>query len=462
MPSTPSPLLRLELQATGENLSVWGLKLNALFTQTEQAIADVLTLTITGDRTLTASNFSENEYRRGTHVLVAGGGLAAPFTITLPTVAYAYRIDNRTAFAATLKTASGVGAVVRPGMVSAVFCNGTDCKVADPTLDQVKTAAGPVNFGGFEAQNAGVATSDTGLPNRGQVLALTAGNVQLASDWAQKTSGSVDGGTGYSARLWATSTAVVTGGLKGAQGYATDAAGSATNSSNSATLSQQWATVTGALVAATDYSSKEYAIGATVPAGSAKTWATSTTVVSGGFKGAYGYAQDAAASAAAALAAQAVVGPASATADAITLFNGTGGKTVKDSGFLFGSAANLFANTAGRVSTNPTLWTAQAFVTLTDAATIAVDMSTFLNAKVTLAGSRTLGAPTNAKEGQSGILQVIQDGTGSRTLSYASAWDFGQAGTPTLSTAAGKIDTISYIVINAATPVVRAYFSKAA
>lgn len=105
---------------------------------------------------------------------------------------------------------------------------------------------------------------------------------------------------------------------------------------------------------------------------------------------------------------------------------------------------------------------ANGFVALTDAATIAVDMSTIANAKVTLAGNRTLGAPTNAKEGQSGVIQITQDGTGSRTLAYASAWDFGSAGAPTLSTAAGKIDTISYVVINATGPMVRAYFGKAA
>lgn len=48
----------------------------------------------------------------------------------------------------------------------------------------------------------------------------------------------------------------------------------ATNASNSATLASQWATTTGTQVASTDYSAKEYAIGTTVPAGSAKKWAT--------------------------------------------------------------------------------------------------------------------------------------------------------------------------------------------
>lgn len=53
-------------------------------------------------------------------------------------------------------------------------------------------------------------------------------------------------------------------------GLATTQAG---NAAGSATLASQWASTVNALVAATDYSSKEWAIGTTVPGGSAKTWA---------------------------------------------------------------------------------------------------------------------------------------------------------------------------------------------
>ncbi len=82
---------------------------------------------------------------------------------------------------------------------------------------------------------------------------------------------------------------------------------------------------------------------------------------------------------------------------------------------------------------------AMAFVPLTDAATIAVDMGAGFNFSVTLGGNRTLGAPTNSIAGQSGLILVTQDGTGSRTLSYNTAWKFA-GGTPTASTAAGTVD----------------------
>lgn len=47
----------------------------------------------------------------------------------------------------------------------------------------------------------------------------------------------------------------------------------ATNAATSATLASQWAITLNALVASTDYSAKEWAVGTTVPSGSAKTWA---------------------------------------------------------------------------------------------------------------------------------------------------------------------------------------------
>lgn len=99
---------------------------------------------------------------------------------------------------------------------------------------------------------------------------------------------------------------------------------------------------------------------------------------------------------------------------------------------------------------------------LADAATIAWNLAAGQRAKVTLGGNRTLGQPTGLYEGASGSLQVIQDGTGSRTLAYAACWDFRFPGSPTLSTAAGKRDVIFYEVVDAVTPVIIATFSKSA
>lgn len=111
------------------------------------------------------------------------------------------------------------------------------------------------------------------------------------------------------------------------------------------------------------------------------------------------------------------------------------------------TAAEYRAATASKALSAANVWAAAQLVTLTDAATIVVDMNTFLNATVTLGGNRTLGTPTNAKPGQSGFIRVIQDGTGSRTLALAANWKTaGGAGLGALSTAAGSIDVLKYIV----------------
>ena len=85
-------------------------------------------------------------------------------------------------------------------------------------------------------------------------------------------------------------------------------------------------------------------------------------------------------------------------------------------------------------------------VALTDAANIAYDMDDGCNAAVVLAGNRTLDNPTNITVGQSGSIFIVQDGTGSRTLSFGNAFDFAGGTAPTLTTTASAVDRIDYVV----------------
>ena len=85
------------------------------------------------------------------------------------------------------------------------------------------------------------------------------------------------------------------------------------------------------------------------------------------------------------------------------------------------------------------------FVTVTDAACISVNFALGNSFVVTLGGNRTLKAPANCTAGQSGTFHVIQDGTGSRTLAYNSAWQFVSGTAPTLSTGASDVDILCYI-----------------
>lgn len=85
-------------------------------------------------------------------------------------------------------------------------------------------------------------------------------------------------------------------------------------------------------------------------------------------------------------------------------------------------------------------------VALTFAASIAVNASLGNDFRVTLTASTgTLANPTNPTDGQEIRVQVTQGGSGSYTLAYGTAYDFGAAGSPTLSTAVGAIDVLTFV-----------------
>ena len=83
---------------------------------------------------------------------------------------------------------------------------------------------------------------------------------------------------------------------------------------------------------------------------------------------------------------------------------------------------------------------------LSDGATINIDMATACHHSVTLGGNRTFAAPSNQVVGQAGSIFITQDGTGSRTAAFNSAFKFVGGTAPTLTTGAGLTDRIDYII----------------
>lgn len=87
-----------------------------------------------------------------------------------------------------------------------------------------------------------------------------------------------------------------------------------------------------------------------------------------------------------------------------------------------------------------------AITALTDGSTITPDFAAANNYSVTLGGNRTLANPTNLTAGQSGVIVITQDGTGSRTLAYGSYFKFPGGTAPTLTTTASAVDVLAYYV----------------
>ena len=78
--------------------------------------------------------------------------------------------------------------------------------------------------------------------------------------------------------------------------------------------------------------------------------------------------------------------------------------------------------------------------TLSDGATPAWNALTEPVAKITIAGNRTIGAASGGVAGQFISLLIIQDGTGSRTMTWNAAYEFKDDTAPTLTTTASKGD----------------------
>ena len=136
------------------------------------------------------------------------------------------------------------------------------------------------------------------------------------------------------------------------------------------------------------------------------------------------------------------------------------------SNILLDASGNVnLAQTQGNVNINTTGVSAKLYVqgnsasnvyALTDGATITPDFSQGNNFSVTLGGNRTLANPTSPVAGQSGIIYIVQDGTGSRTLSYGTYWKFSNGYTPTLTTTANAVDALVYTVRNTTSITVQA------
>lgn len=85
-------------------------------------------------------------------------------------------------------------------------------------------------------------------------------------------------------------------------------------------------------------------------------------------------------------------------------------------------------------------------VHLTDAATIAVDASLGNDFRVTLAGNRTMGTPSNPTNGEQIVFQITQGAGAPFTITWGSGYEFSASlPQPALSTSAGQTDLLGFL-----------------
>lgn len=135
-----------------------------------------------------------------------------------------------------------------------------------------------------------------------------------------------------------------------------------------------------------------------------------------------------------------------------TNFIAESGSTARASlGLAIGTDVQAYDAATAKTNTAQAFTAAQrgAITALTDGATITPNFALANNFSVTLAGNRTLANPSNLVAGQSGVIVITQDATGSRTLSYGTNWKFPGGTAPTLTTAANSVDILAYYVESA-------------
>ena len=86
------------------------------------------------------------------------------------------------------------------------------------------------------------------------------------------------------------------------------------------------------------------------------------------------------------------------------------------------------------------------FTDATNTGDITLDFTANQNFLLTFTGNVELQNPTTENVGQSGFIIIIQDGTGSRTLSLGTDYESPSGAGITLSTAANSVDVVPYVV----------------
>lgn len=133
-----------------------------------------------------------------------------------------------------------------------------------------------------------------------------------------------------------------------------------------------------------------------------------------------------------------------ASGTTLSYLTGTSSQFVKANGTL---DSNTYLTSASLLSSGNT-WTGPqrgAFTTLSYSATTTIDLSTGNNFRIQLTGNVTFNF-SNIVAGQSGVINVWQDSTGSRTAAWQWMCVFANGTAPTLSTGKFQLDQLTYMV----------------
>jgi hypothetical protein len=137
--------LGLNLQATGENSGTWGELTNVNLQEIDNAIAGVVTITLTGNTTLaftsnaTSTTFTDEAGRNKT-IILSGALSATTVTVSVPNIEKDYVIINNSGATATISSGGSTTVSIGTGSKNYV--------IVDPSTTSVISAVPAANPGG--------------------------------------------------------------------------------------------------------------------------------------------------------------------------------------------------------------------------------------------------------------------------------------------------------------------------
>lgn len=153
MASTWSVRFRLNYQAPGDNLNLWGLVLNTgVFQLLEDAIAKRVAFTLSGAKVLSTVNGATDEARCAFLDVTGGAG----GTITIPSVEKLYLVRNGATGDVAVTTGAGAVATLTPGEVNWIVSDAANVRPLGPNAQSIKEyvdgVAWSYNAGNLPAQ----------------------------------------------------------------------------------------------------------------------------------------------------------------------------------------------------------------------------------------------------------------------------------------------------------------------
>lgn len=166
MPSSASTSVLAELQAAGENLNTWGVRLNTAIQMLEAASHGLTSHTLTANVTLTYTNYT---LTNGTdYVQKIASASDGSYTLTMGGYERSYLIWNDSSYDQTIATSGGGDSVtVYAGEVVPVYCDATNMTRLD-----LRQLFGDLNAGGNKLTNIGTPTENTDAASKAYVDGL--------------------------------------------------------------------------------------------------------------------------------------------------------------------------------------------------------------------------------------------------------------------------------------------------